>query len=92
LVRDLRRTSEALGDGVKVIYDNEQAPMRKMRKMIVVKHDMPAGAIVTENDIEFRSPGDGLGPDLLNSVVGKRLKISMKQFEPLKSEGLVQDI
>ena len=92
LVRDLRRTSEALGDGVKVIYDNEQAPMRKMRKMIVVKHDMPAGAIVTENDIDFRSPGDGLGPDVLKSVVGKRLKISMKQFEPLKSENLVQDI
>ena len=33
LVRDIRVISEALGDGVKQIYDGERAAMKKLRRV-----------------------------------------------------------
>jgi sialic acid synthase SpsE len=33
LVRDVRVISEAMGDGVKQIYDGERAAMRKLRRV-----------------------------------------------------------
>ena len=91
LVRDLRRSSEALGDGVKVIYENEKAPMRKMRKMIVSNRFLPSGTRISREDLEFRSPGDGLGPDKLDLVLGKVLNIDLNAYEPLLANHLIED-
>lgn len=88
LVRDLRRTSEALGDGEKVIYENERAPIRKMGKMIVAKRFMPAGTKISLDDIELRSPADGLAPDMLDKVLGSVLKDDVDQFEPILASAL----
>jgi N-acetylneuraminate synthase/sialic acid synthase len=83
LVRDLRRTSSALGDGNKVVYESENAPMRKMRKMIVAKHFLPAGTIIRLEDLDFRSPGNGIGPDKLEIILGRKLKGDILQYEPI---------
>jgi sialic acid synthase len=88
LVRDLRRTSDALGDGKKVVYENELAPMRKMRKMIVVNRFMSAGTKISREDLEFRSPGDGLGPDKLDLVLGKTLVVDINEYEPILESSL----
>jgi N-acetylneuraminate synthase/sialic acid synthase len=90
LVRDLRRTSDALGDGNKVVYENELAPMRKMRKMIVANRFLSAGTKVTREDLEFRSPGDGLGPDKLDLVLGKTLVVDINEYEPILTSSLHQ--
>ncbi len=90
LVRDLRRTSDALGDGNKVVYENELAPMRKMRKMIVANRFMSAGTRITREDLEFRSPGDGLGPDKLDLVLGKTLIVDINEYEPILESSLHQ--
>jgi len=90
LVRDLRRTSDALGDGNKVVYENELAPMRKMRKMIVANRFMSAGTRITREDLEFRSPGDGLGPDKLDLVLGKTLVVDINEYEPILTSSLHQ--
>ncbi len=90
LVRDLRRTSDALGDGNKVVYENELAPMRKMRKMIVANRFMSAGTRITREDLEFRSPGDGLGPDKLDLVLGKTLVVDINEYEPILESSLHQ--
>lgn len=89
LVRDLQRTSEALGDGEKVIYENERAPIRKMGKMIVAKRFIPAGTKIAIDDIELRSPADGLTPDMLEKVVGSILKNDLGQYEPILASSLV---
>ena len=90
LVRDLRRTSEALGDGEKVIYENERAPIRKMGKMIVAKRFMSAGTKITGDDVELRSPADGLAPDMLGKVLGSVLKNDVNQFEPILASALAE--
>ena len=71
MVRDLERTHKALGDGQKKIYDSEKAPIIKMGKSLVVARDLPAGHALTCNDIVMKSPGGGIPPCELESVLGR---------------------
>ena len=71
MVRDLRRTQKALGDGLKKIYASEKAPIIKMGKSLVVARDLPAGHVLTGEDIVMKSPGGGIPPYELEKVLGR---------------------
>jgi N-acetylneuraminate synthase/sialic acid synthase len=81
MVRDLRRTRESMGDGVKTRYESETGPLYKMQKKLVAAHDLPAGHVVTDADIAIKSPNDGLPPFEYDNVLGMRLTA------PLKTDG-----
>jgi N-acetylneuraminate synthase/sialic acid synthase len=81
MVRDLRRTRQAMGDGVKRCYESEKGPLYKMQKKLVAAHDLPAGHVVTDADIAIKSPNDGLPPFEYDNVLGMRLTA------PLKTDG-----
>jgi sialic acid synthase len=74
LVRDLRRTRLALGDGSKRMYTSEVGPAMKMSKKIVAARDLPAGHVLAQGDLALRSPGDGLPPYELERVLGRVLR------------------
>ena len=88
MVRDLKRTRIALGDGTKSTYPSELGPAMKMRKKIVAAHDLPAGHSVSPADLALKSPGDGLPPYELDRVVGRTLKKPMVRDETLTFEHL----
>ncbi|MET7801138.1 N-acetylneuraminate synthase family protein [Streptomyces decoyicus] len=44
LVRDIRTIEESLGDGVKKVYESEQGPMKKLRRVAGVVAEAEAGA------------------------------------------------
>jgi sialic acid synthase len=74
MVRDLRRVRVAYGDGKKKVYETEAAPITKMAKKLVAARDLPAGHVLSEDDIAAKSPGDGLPPYELDRLLGRRLK------------------
>lgn len=71
LVRDLRRTRVALGDGVKRPLECETKPLLKMAKKLVAARDVPAGHVLTREDVAIKSPNDGLPPYELDNVIGR---------------------
>ena len=74
-VRDLNNVSVALGDGIKTPLDIELAPLKKMSKKIVIAGNVLKGQLITRNDLEFRSPGDGISPadiDLIENKIASR--------------------
>jgi len=71
LVRDLRRARTAFGDGVKRVLPCEGKPLFKMGKKLVAARDLPAGHVLTREDIATKSPNDGLPPYELEKVIGK---------------------
>ena len=71
MVRDLERTHKAMGNGVKKIYESEKAPIIKMGKSLVVARDLPAGHVLTKDDIVMKSPGGGIPPYELDTVLGR---------------------
>jgi len=83
LVRDLRRTPQAMGDGVKKTLPAEKKPLLKLSKKIVAARPLPAGRVLTENDLALKSPGDGLAGYEWDRVVGKKLKRAMAEDEGL---------
>jgi N-acetylneuraminate synthase/sialic acid synthase len=86
MVRDLSRAKEALGDGVKVVYESEKAPVTKMGKMIIPSRDILKGEKVSEADFEIRSPAVGLDPTNWDQIIGKRTKRNLTKFSTLSIE------
>lgn len=81
LVRDLRRTEVALGDGLKRVYPSEEKPLFKMAKKLVAARNLPAGHVLTAADIAIRSPNDGLPPYELARVIGKVTARALQEDE-----------
>ncbi len=88
LVRNLRRTKLALGDGLKSVKPNEVEPIVKMSKKLVAARDLPAGYSLTLSDIAIKSPGDGLPPYELDNVLGKTLKVLLLEDEDIHFDSL----
>ena len=78
MVRDLRRTYQALGTGEKKFYPSERDARRKMGKSIVLKSDIEAGTVLTADLLGFKSPGDGIPPSELDHVLGKTTVQALK--------------
>ena len=88
LVRDLRRTRAAMGDGIKRIYDSEVNPITKMGKKLVAARDLPAGHMIRRGDIAIKSPGDGLPPYEMDKVIGRVTRMAMKEDDDITYEAL----
>lgn len=93
MVRDLQRARIAIGSAVKQPLPIEAGAITKMGKKLVAARALPAGHVVEEADLAIKSPGDGLPPTELESVVGRRLlraldpdaAFSLEILEPLTS-------
>jgi len=87
VVRDLERTHTALGDGQKVPYESETKPLNKMVKRMVAARDLPAGHVLSFEDIDYRIPVESkitpnaLQPYWVDYFVGKTLKTAVPAEE-----------
>lgn len=88
LVRDLKRTRQALGDGQKITLPGEVKPLFKMAKKLVAARDLPAGHVLTRQDIAIKSPNDGLPPYQLDKVMGRSLRKPLEEDENITFEAL----
>ena len=57
------------------------------RSLFAVK-DIPAGEIVTENNVRSIRPGYGIAPKHLKKMLGKRAGVPLKRGEPVTQEFL----
>ncbi len=88
LVRYLKRTRLAIGDGVKRVLDCEDAPLRKMGKKLVAARELPAGTVLTRDDIALKSPRDGMPPYELEKIIGQKLKVALAEDGNFRFEDL----
>jgi N-acetylneuraminate synthase/sialic acid synthase len=88
MVRDLKRARVALGDGVKKTYDSEVKPLMKMAKSLFAAKDLPVGHVITQADVAFKSPGNGLPPYEIENVVGRTVKAALKSDDMIRFEHL----
>lgn len=86
MIRDLKRVSDALGDGVKRMYSSEKDPMIKMGKKLVAARDLPAGHILMLQDVAIKSPGDGLPPYQLENILGRATLRQLEGDEDIRLE------
>lgn len=87
-VRDLRRVDIALGDGKRILYDFEKDARTKMGKGIYTSRALPVGTIITWDHICLKSPAGELPPYMVDTIIGKKLKIELEEESLITFEHL----
>jgi N,N'-diacetyllegionaminate synthase len=85
MVRCIRETETALGDGVKSVHPTEADNVKDMRRSLMAARPLKAGTILRQEDITAKRPGYGMAPSKIGEILGKRLKTDMETedlFEP----------
>jgi sialic acid synthase len=82
-VRDLRRVDIALGNGVKTVSQSELSAREKMGKGIYAAHALSAGAIITIDDVCFKTPANGTPLYMIDEIIGKKLIKKIEEESPI---------
>ncbi len=88
MVTMIREVEKALCVKGKVVFPEEQAAAKKLRKCIVFSRDLPAGHVLTEADLTTRCPRIGVSPVHWDEVMGSTLKRSVQHEEPVQWDTL----
>jgi N-acetylneuraminate synthase len=83
LVRQIRRIETALGSGVKQPGASELRNRDVARKSVVATRDLPAGTVLTLEDLGVKRPGGGTSPMMLWDLIGTRTIRDIARDEPL---------
>jgi len=69
MVNSIRIIEKAMGDGVKRVTKTELKNRSAARKSIVAARPIKKGAVITEDDITVKRPGDGISPMCWDLVI-----------------------
>jgi sialic acid synthase len=79
MIRDLQRARLAIGDGIKRPNPAEASALAKMGKSLVASRSLRAGHIIEAGDVAMKSPGGGLAPAELESLIGCVLREDLEE-------------
>jgi N,N'-diacetyllegionaminate synthase len=91
MIRMIRSTQSALGDGRKVPQPREAETAKVARKGVVAKRAIKMGQILTADDLAVRRPEAGLRPDAVRYIPGKRARRAIAVGEPISAGDLIDD-
>ena len=74
---------EALGKVSYSLADSEKTNVQ-FRRSLYFTTNLKLGEVVKSSDIKSVRPGFGLAPKYLETVIGKKLKVNVKKFSPVK--------
>jgi N,N'-diacetyllegionaminate synthase len=78
MVIEIRRMEAILGRPDIKPTVGERKMREIARRSIVVAHDLPAGHVISFDDLVFQRPGTGLMPYDAEKIIGKKTKIEIK--------------
>lgn len=83
-----RRRNQELYPPVKRVSDLELDVRRLSRQSLVAARDLPAGHVISRDDLTIKRPGTGLEPSRLESTIGVRTMRPVLVDMPLVEEDL----
>jgi pseudaminic acid synthase len=84
MVQSVRQAEAALGN---VTYNVSENDKNRRRSLFIIK-DIKEGELITTKNIRSIRPGYGLHPKLMQGILGKKAKISLKMGTPLQLKNL----
>lgn len=70
LTRDIHIIQTALGTNNKEIQPSESACIKKLRKSVVSKVDIPENTVITKDMLTVKGPGTGISPEYIHKMIG----------------------
>ncbi len=86
MVSAIRELESALGDGEKRPRRDEEPERLWARRSLHVAHALAPGATLEARDLKIVRPADGLPPDALALVLGRRVRRALEPDQPLYAE------
>lgn len=83
-----RRIPAALGSRRRVVSEAEHNQGLVMRRSIVAGRALPAGHVLTLEDLDYRRPGTGISPNEASRLVGRGLTRALGADELLSEDDL----
>lgn len=83
MVRGIRETEAALGSPIKQPAPDELLHLKRGRRSIFAKTDIPAGTPITKEMIDILRPGIGINPRFLDIVIGRCARKAIESNEPI---------
>ena len=90
IASESKRIVDALGNGIKVVSDDEIAKQKKFRRSITTADSLKAGQEITYNDILFKRPGTGIPADRFKDDLGRPVHRDIEENTTLLWEDLVK--
>ena len=81
MVDRIRMIELALGDGKKTMVRGEMLYREILAKSLVAMKTIKKGQKISKNDIGIKSPGKGLSPQLIDSLIGKAATRDIKKYD-----------
>ena len=85
-ISNFKLINQILGNPEKTVLQCELIPRREARRSLVLTRDMNAGEKITAADIVAKRPGTGISPKYSEIVVGKVLRVDVKEDDILTWE------
>lgn len=83
MVENIRTVEKLTGSPTKQPIKAESESRKLGRRSIFAKSGIPAGTTITKEMLALLRPAIGLQPKYLDTVVGRKARINIKQYEPI---------
>lgn len=80
-VQTIREVEKALGNTRKCLSEREASTPSVARRSVVAATDIAAGTVLTQEMLEYARPGDGIPADKDVLVLGRTLRVDIRQGE-----------
>jgi len=84
-----KRAHSSLGGTERILLEAEKNQIPKMRRSIVAKRNLPAGHVLTAEDLDAKRPGTGIEPCEIHSLIGKKITVDLEADEIISLECVV---
>lgn len=83
MVQSIREAEAAIGSPLKVAAADEAEHLKRGRRSVFARVDIPAGTTITEEMVAVLRPGIGLKPKHLEMIVGRKARRDIEAHEPI---------
>lgn len=88
LVRDIHAYEKSLGSFEKRCLESEKPIRERLAKSLVSTRDIQKGAVITEEMLTEKSPGNGMPPYRIKEIIGRKAKITIKADTAIAKESV----
>jgi len=79
MVRQIRVTEQALGNGIKWPNPSEERIKALVRRRVVASRDLPAGTVIEWPLLAFKRADEGIAVEHADQLIGSRLKVAVRE-------------
>lgn len=83
MVQAIRDIEAAMGNGIKTPSEIELKNKTVARKSIHAARDLKKGAVIREEDLTMKRPGDGISPMLMRDMIGRKLTADVEEDQKM---------